>query len=146
MNKREKYFRSRKRGFTLLETIIGLAIVGIVLLGLAQIFTFSVMNNLRSDKMTNATFLAQQQVDFLRNLTAGELSTLSSMPVDELIDVNNDGTQDFRRITRVRPSGFYWDVNILVLSAAYKGVDLAEVLPNSDNYKVKAQLSTIISR
>jgi prepilin-type N-terminal cleavage/methylation domain-containing protein len=146
MNKKKNCLPLKSKGFTLLETVVGMAIVGIVLLGLAQLFTLGVMNNMRSDRITNATFLAQQQVDFLRNLTAAELNTLAAQTLDELIDVNNDGTCDFRRITRVHSSGFYWDVNVLVLTAAYKGMNLADILPNSDNYKVKAQMSTIISR
>jgi len=135
-----------KNGFTILETALGMALVAIVLLGLAQLFTLSVMNNLRSDNITNATFLAQQQVDFLRNLTAAELKTVSSNQLDELIDINNDGTCDFRRVTRVHPSGYYWDVDIFVFSAAEKNEDLSEFLLNRDPRIIKAQMSTIIGR
>jgi len=136
----------KRNGFTLLETALGMALVGIVLLGLAQLFTMSVMNNLRSENITNATFLAQQQVDFLRNLTAAELSTVASKPVDEMIDVNNDGTCDFRRVTRVQPSGYFWDVEIFIFSAAEKDENFSDFLLNPEPRRLKAQMSTVISR
>jgi type II secretory pathway pseudopilin PulG len=83
----------KREGFSLIETTIGIALVGVALLGLAQLFTYSVMNNARSDRMTNSTFLAQQQIDFLRNLTATDLNNLALAPVDEQVDVNSDGFQ-----------------------------------------------------
>ena len=133
-------------GFSLIEVVIGMYLVAIALLGLAQLFTLSVMNNTRSDKMTNATFLAQQEIDFIRNLTAEEISSLASSPIDEDIDINNDGTINFRRITQVQGSGSYWNVRVQVFSAAQADVDVYELIQNPGPYHVRADLSTIISR
>ena len=45
---------SKEKGFSLVEILISIAHMGFALIGLAQLFTYSVMNTTRSDKMTNA--------------------------------------------------------------------------------------------
>lgn len=137
---------TKDKGFSLLEVVLGIALVGIAMLGLAQLFTFSIMNNARSDRVTNATFLAQQQIDFLRNRTAADLQLLALNPIDEQIDVNNDGIIDFRRVTEIQQSGFYWNVRIRVYPGAQADVSTNDIIQNSSLYKIRADLSTVISR
>jgi prepilin-type N-terminal cleavage/methylation domain-containing protein len=137
---------AKSKGFSMIEVVVGMALVGVALLGLAQLFCLSVMNNARSDAMTNATFLAQQQIDFLRNLSANELQNLSLSPIDELMDINNDGTVDFRRITQLASSGFYWNVRVLVFPGLEAQVTLDNLLANPSQYQIRADISTIISR
>jgi prepilin-type N-terminal cleavage/methylation domain-containing protein len=104
-----------RQGFSLIEVIIGIALVAIAVLGLAQMFTLAIMNNLRSERIANASFLAQQQIDVMRNLTSDELTTLTSgngvdlngdgnMDIlkDEALDINSDGQLDYRRITEIQ--------------------------------------------
>ncbi len=136
----------KTKGFSMIEVVVGIALVGVALLGLAQLFCLSVMNNARSDAMTNAVFLAQQQIDFLRNLSADELHNISLTPIDELMDINSDGTVDFRRITQLASSGFYWNVRVLVFSALQAGVTLDNLIANPSDYQVRADISTVISR
>lgn len=136
----------KRKGFSLIEVLISISLIAIALLGLAQLFTYSVMNNSRSDRMTNAVFLAQQQIDVLRNLTATELSSLAGTAMDEQIDVNNDSTIDFRRITEIQTSGVSWDIRVLVFSPEQMGVARNTLLQNAAQYRVKADISTIISR
>jgi type II secretory pathway pseudopilin PulG len=130
----------------MIEVVVGIALVGVALLGLAQLFVLSVMNNARSDSMTNAVFLAQQQIDFLRNLSAAELQNLTLSPIDELMDINNDGTVNFRRVTQLASSGFYWNVRVLVFPGLQAGVALENLLDNPSAYQVRADINTIISR
>lgn len=137
---------TKNKGFSMIEVVVGIALVGVALLGLAQLFCLSVMNNARSDAMTSATFLAQQQIDFLRNLSADELHNLSLTPIDELMDINSDGTVDFRRVTQIAASGFYWNVRVLVFSALQAGVTLDNLIANPSDYQVRADISTVISR
>ncbi|MFQ6038084.1 MAG: prepilin-type N-terminal cleavage/methylation domain-containing protein [Candidatus Aminicenantales bacterium] len=134
------------RGFSLIEVVVGLAIVAVALLGLAQVFTYSVLTNARADRMSNATFLAQQQIDFYRNLTADELNALTGNPTDELIDVNGDGTNDFRRITRLQTMGNFWEIRVLVFSPEQFSTGASVLLQNPGQYDAKADMSTIISR
>ncbi len=142
----EKGRKRKREGFSLVETTIGIALVGVALLGLAQLFTYSVMNNARSDRMTNSTFLAQQQIDFLRNLPASDLNNLAASPVDEQVDVNNDGHIDFRRVTVINASGFYWEVRVQVFPASQLGFDVNELIQQPTLHQVKADMSTVISR
>ena len=137
---------TKSKGFSMIEVVVGIALVGVALLGLAQLFCLSVMNNARSDAMTNAIFLAQQQIDFLRNLSAEELQNLSESPIDEQIDINSDGLVDYRRITQLQTSGFYWNVSVLVFPGLQAGVALENLLANPSEYQIRANMSTIISR
>jgi len=138
--------RLGRKGFTLIEALMGIAFVGLVLLGLAQLFCLSVMTNQRSGNVTNASFLAQQQIDLIRNYTANELREATLYPVDEQIDINNDGTIDFRRITQVKSKGFNWSIEILVFSAAQLGKSVNVLIENPNLNEVKAQIGTVISR
>jgi prepilin-type N-terminal cleavage/methylation domain-containing protein len=137
---------TKSKGFSMIEVVVGIALVGVALLGLAQLFSLSVMNNARSDAMTNATFLAQQQIDFLRNLTADELYNLSLSPIDELMDINSDGIVDFRRITQLAVSGFYWNVKVLVFPGLQAQVELDNLIASPAEYQIRADLNTVISR
>jgi len=145
MIKNKTQSHSEKKGFTLIEVLVSMALVGIAVLGLAQIFTYSILNNSRSEKMSTATFLAQQQIEILRTLTVAELSKAVG-DIDEQLDINRDLTIDFRRITQVQASTYYWDVRVLVFSAEQIGTAKDDLIRNPRQYKVKANISTIISR
>lgn len=141
------------RGFTLIETIISLALVTVVFVSLAQLFTLSIMQNLRSHEISNAIFLAQQQIDYLRTLTSDELTAFPNSEIgeseDENIDINADGTIDFRRITRVQPSASVmagFDVMILVFPPAYQDTAANSLIENPEKYKARAYIHTIVSR
>ncbi len=137
---------TKQKGFSLIEVLIGIAIVAIGLLGLAQLFTYSVMTNSRAERMSNATFLAQQQIDYHRNLTRDELDTLTAGTIDEQIDINYDGTYDYRRITEIQSSGLFWTIRVLVFSAEELTTDATALTLDPSGSGVRANMSTIISR
>jgi prepilin-type N-terminal cleavage/methylation domain-containing protein len=138
--------KRKNEGFSMVEVLVGLAIVGIALLGLAQLFTYSVMTNARAERISNATFLAQQQIDYHRNLTADELNTLAAVTNDEQIDVNSDGSIDYRRVTEIQASGISWEIRVLVFSAEQLSRNVSVLVGDPQQYDVKANVSTIISR
>jgi type II secretory pathway pseudopilin PulG len=155
--------KTKKRvgaGFTLIEAVIGIVMVAVAVLGLVEIFTLSVMNNLRSDRITNAAFLAQQRADALRNLTKDELNTLTvsgsldlnadgapDIVNDELLDLNLDNHNDYRRVTEVtQVSPTSWSVHILIFTPEQFGIARAQLLAGPDTYRVRANFSTVISR
>jgi prepilin-type N-terminal cleavage/methylation domain-containing protein len=138
--------KKKNEGFSLIEVLIGLAIVAIGMLGLAQLFTYTVMSNSRAERMSSAVFLAQEQIDFHRNMTADELTTMSSGTNDEQIDVNLDGTYDYRRVTEVQGTGISWEIRVLVFSAEQFNTGLSDLVQDPQQYKVKANMTTIISR
>ncbi|MBE0461741.1 MAG: prepilin-type N-terminal cleavage/methylation domain-containing protein [Candidatus Aminicenantes bacterium] len=137
---------SRKSGFSLIEVLVGVALIGIAMLGLAQLFVYSVLSNARADDISNGVFLAQQEIDFLRNLTGPEISALAASSLDEQLDINNDGTLDYRRITQLQSSGPYWEVRVLVFSAEQIGVGKDILIQEPIKHHIKADVSTIIGR
>jgi len=149
----------RRSGFSLLEVVVGIALVAIAVLGLAEMFTLSVLNNMRSDRITSASFLAQQQIDVLRSLTSAELSLVASSAAvdlnndgtndffrDELIDINQDNLNDFRRITDVQTYGTAWLVQVFVFTAEQFNADQGDLISNPQDHRVRARLSTVVHR
>jgi prepilin-type N-terminal cleavage/methylation domain-containing protein len=145
MNKQKHH-----RGFSLIEVMVGLFLVAVAVLGLAQLFLVAVANNLKADRVANATFLAQQQIDWLRGFTFDELNayavtTLESR--DELIDLNLDATNDYRRITDFRIAGDTFQVRIYIYSAEKFGIASPAVLiADTDLHRPRALITTIITR
>jgi type IV pilus assembly protein PilV len=66
-----------KKGFTLIEVLIGLVILAIGLLGIAGMQVSSVKGNFSSSNLTEATYIAKDRLEFLKNLpfSDGQLST-----------------------------------------------------------------------
>ena len=140
MNKQKPH-----RGFSLIEVLVGLFLVAVAVLGLAELFLAAVANNLKADRMANATFLAQQQIDWLRGFTFDELSAYAGT-TDELIDLNRDGTNDYRRITDFRIAADTFQVRIYVYSAEKFSVGADELIADTDLHRPRALITTIISR
>lgn len=150
-SKKNDMHSTKRKGFTLIEVLVAVFLVGVAIMGLAQIFTLAVLNNSRSDRMANSTFLAQQRIDFLRNMTTSELNSATLMdgtpiPLDEQLDINNDGTIDYRRITQIQPAGFYWDIRVVVFPGHHSSESAAQLLADPTHYRVMADMSTVISR
>lgn len=151
MDKLRKRLRAEnKAGFSLIEALIGMSVIGIALLGLAQLFLLSVSNNTRAGDIARATFLAQQELDYLRALTDAELSTFPSTSrgesADETIDINGDGFTDFRRITQVAAGSSGFAVKILVFPATAVGKTSTVLLAAPSSHKVRAVTSSVIIR
>jgi hypothetical protein len=139
-----------RRGSSFIEAIIGMAILAISLLGLAQLFLIGIANNTRGGGISQATYLAQQQIDYLRSLTQSELegfpSTSRGESADESLDLNADGTSDFRRLTQLQLSGFVWSVKVLVFPARRIGAQASVLTGDPSRNKVLAIMSAVIGR
>lgn len=154
--------KKNQRGFTLMEVVVGIALFAIAILGLAQMFMLAVMNNMRSDRITNATFLAQQQIEVMRNLTQDELVQFAGsngidlngdgtddLLKDEFLNPNNDNVVDYRRITDIQAGGVAsgsWEVRVLIVAAEEFDTAQAELLQNPQEHRLRAQVSTVINR
>ncbi|MCX6568538.1 MAG: prepilin-type N-terminal cleavage/methylation domain-containing protein [Candidatus Aminicenantes bacterium] len=141
--------KKHARGFSLIEVLVGLFLVAVAVLGLAELFLAAVANNLKADRVANATFLAQQQIDWLRGFTADELTVYAGTAIesrDEIIDLNLDGTNDYRRITDFRMDQGMFQVRISVYSPEKFGIDPSVILANPGLYPPRALITTIITR
>jgi Tfp pilus assembly protein PilV len=158
--KQRKTRKTKKAGFTLIEAVVGIVLIAIAVLGLAEMFMLGVKNNMRSDRMTNASFLAQQQVDVIRNLTADELSLFESatgidlngdgimdIVKDELLDLNGDGVNDYRRVAELQSlASTSWELEVLIFTAEQFGRTKVELLLNPQSFRVRARVNTVINR
>lgn len=142
--------RRQRAGSSFIEAIIGMAILGIALLGLAQLFLISIANNTRGGGIGQATFLAQQTIDYVRTLTNAEIATFPSTArgesADETIDMNQDGTPDFRRLTRIQGTGYSWAVQVLVFPAGQLTPTAETLADDPAGHKVLAVMNTVIGR
>jgi prepilin-type N-terminal cleavage/methylation domain-containing protein len=162
---RQKPRAKRNRdGFTLIEALIGIVLVAIAVLGLAEVFTLSLLNNLRAERVSNASFLAQQQTDTLRGLTQDELNYLATnqsvdlngdgnpdITLDERIDLNLDGHADYRRVTTLQAAetsgtSTVWEVTVMVFSQEQLEASKAELMQNPQLYRLRGRMDTIIAR
>lgn len=162
--RRENEARRPNKGFTLIEVIIGIALIAIAVLGLAEVFTLSITNNLRSERISNASFLAQQQMDLLRDLTQEELSFLFTNQnvdlngdgnpdifLDERIDLNRDGLDDYRRVTDIlagqtEGTASLWQVTVMVFSQEQFGYSKADLLQEPQTHRLRGRMDTVITR
>jgi prepilin-type N-terminal cleavage/methylation domain-containing protein len=62
-----------KKGFTLIEVLVGLIVLAIGLLGIAGMQVTSVKGNSFSKNLTQASFLAQDRLEYLKNLPISNL-------------------------------------------------------------------------
>lgn len=142
--------RNACRGFTLIESLIGIAILGVALISLAEVFLLGVKNNKSAGDIGSAAFLAQQQIDQLRALTAEELSTFPSSDRgeadDETLDPNGDAVPDFRRITEVQAQGLIYGIKVFVFSANRIGASRSALVRKPWENGVRALLRTTVSR
>jgi prepilin-type N-terminal cleavage/methylation domain-containing protein len=134
------------KGFTLIEVLIGLALMGVAVMGLAELFTLAVLQNRQADRIANATFLAQQEIDTVRNMLLADITAMANNTIDDIIDLNSDGVNDYRRITQVLLTGNLYDVRVLVFSAEQIGTAAAALIADPEGHRVRAQIQTLISR
>ncbi|MEW6615754.1 MAG: type II secretion system protein [Thermodesulfobacteriota bacterium] len=85
--------RSQK-GFTLLEILIAITILSIGLLALAEMTVYVIKSNTFGNKVTDATVLAQDKLEELRNLsyTDAQLDDTDSNTADISTDIHSDTT------------------------------------------------------
>jgi type II secretory pathway pseudopilin PulG len=140
----------REKGFTFIEALLSIVLLGGAVLGLAQLFMLSVRNNQHGGEISQAMYLAQQQVDYLRTLTATELSSFPSTgrgeSADEIIDVNHDGITDLRRLTQVTILGTTYAVKVLVFPPRENATAAATLYADPAGHLVRASMNTVISR
>lgn len=139
----ERERTGKSAGFSLIEVLVAMTLTGVSLIGLAQLFTLSVARNLRANQLGAATFLCQQKLDYLRTLTVTELNALAAVQ-DEQIDINGDGTVDYRRVTNIQRNINFYKVFIYPPSQLQTAVP--DLVSTPDQHQVRAQMGTIIER
>jgi type II secretory pathway pseudopilin PulG len=137
---------NKTEGFSLIETLVGVALVAIAMLGLAQLMILSIANNTQADRMSSATFLARQQIEQLRLLTIDELNAQVGVPIDEQLDLNLDSVFDYRRITLLQTSGISFQAQVLIFAAEQMNESVGNLTGDPQKYRVRANITSLISR
>lgn len=90
----KKVIRSSKKGFSLIEVLIAVFILGIVSLTLISVFIYGFNVIYKTKQLTLATQIAQEEVELIRNMNFDDILTLdSSYGHDSLSElVNGTGT------------------------------------------------------
>ena len=81
----------RERGFTLLETCSALLVMMIGGLGIAAVFTYAIKNNTGSRDRAAALAVAQQQMEYYRNLTFLDPGLAATDPEPDPVTVTSAG-------------------------------------------------------
>jgi len=71
---REYLMTGRQKGFSLLEVLVGLVFLAIGLLAIASLQVRSVRGNFFSNNLMQATYLAQDRLEFLKNIPYSNLT------------------------------------------------------------------------
>lgn len=137
---------NKTEGFSLIETLVGVALVAIAMLGLAQLMILSIANNTQADRMSSATFLARQQIEQLRLLTIDELNAQVGVSIDEQLDLNLDGVFDYRRITLLQTSGISFQAQVMIFAAEQMNESVGNLTGDPQKYRVRANITSLISR
>jgi len=72
------------KGFTLIETVISIVVIGIISLGLVAVLTGVFTNAVRDEAMTVATMLAK-----------GEMERVTRLDFVDVVDENRDDPENF---------------------------------------------------
>lgn len=127
---------SRQRGFSLLEALFAILILGVSLLGLGHLMLVSMELNQAADYRTKATELAQAKLEELQALftlqvssgqSSGNLADGSHGPERVELAVPEDASQAQR--------SFLVDWEIVSMAGGLKGVTV-EVRPESERFRV----------
>jgi len=118
-------FRDR-RGFSLIEALVSVFLMGLVLLGVAQLIGVSIHLQRAAEDVTSATVLAEQKLEELKNVDFNGLAPGGSINANQpgyfdMPDVDNDGIVDYTRRWEVLDLGVgkVMRVRVISLLAAY---------------------------
>ena len=108
-----------EKGFSLAETIVALAILAIVLLGIVPTFKAMMDANTLSEQRYNAVVAAQQVMEALRQQSPSSLPTSGSSAVQTV----SVGTHDYEVVTHYCLESTYCtaDMRHLVLDVSFGG-------------------------
>jgi prepilin-type N-terminal cleavage/methylation domain-containing protein len=77
------------KAFSLIEILLGLLILGVALLGLAQMQVTSIRGNFFSHYLTQASYVAQDRLEFLNNLPLDSAQLQAGSHNDGTANVSN---------------------------------------------------------
>jgi prepilin-type N-terminal cleavage/methylation domain-containing protein len=142
--KRKNNLYTRK-GMTLVEVIISMAILAIIIVPFLTMFVQSTVTTRKSEVILDATYVAQSNMEELYSLSISK--TLS----DSIIQLTDNDFEAIKVADRdydcTKQGGAYY-IKIEIRGSEYEGVlvkTLVEIYENSSMDKLEAQMETILS-
>lgn len=102
-----------QKGFSLLEILIGLVILAVGLLAIAALQTTSVRGNYFSNNLMQATYIAQDRLEFLRTVPFENLSS-GNFPEDPVTIRGMTFNRSYSVTTVSDPNGDYFKIDYTV--------------------------------
>ncbi len=134
-------FYGQSTGFTLVEVVVALAILGIAMLGAYSVVTMSTQTRENAHNHYVATVIANNRIERAKNLTFDGISALA----EDRIAVNELGAPDaegaYRRTTRIDTS---WDGDPMVTRIAVE-VEVPQLLRNPTRSPDSVLVSTLLT-
>jgi prepilin-type N-terminal cleavage/methylation domain-containing protein len=125
--------KNMRNGFTLIETLIGIAILAIVMLGIYGIFQGSLKMVNSSRARLTAQVLINQKLEETRNLSYNKVGTVSGIPsgvIIEEVEITRNGIN------------FTVKTTVVYIDDPFDGINPGDTLPNDyKRVKVKADWS-----
>ncbi len=102
-----------KDGFTLIEVLIATAILTITLLWLLSMLTTSETGSIEGRRVSEATDLAQQQLDMLESEPLSNISSMTSTDIASNTNINSFGnkTTIINGVTLPNPYTRFWNIS-----------------------------------
>lgn len=124
-------FFKKSRGFTMIETLVALGVLGMFFAGVAQILQIILQNTGESRVRTTALALAQSKMELIKNLPFSDTGTVGGIPPgsvvpQETITINN--------------LPFTVTVSIVYIDDPYDGIAPADLI-NTDYKRVRVEIT-----
>jgi len=104
------------KGFSLLEVLIGLVILAVGILAIAALQTTSVRGNFFSHNLMQATYVAQDRLEFLKNVPYNDPAlSVGDHPEDPVIIRGITFNRFYRIISVDDPNGDYLRIDYAVI-------------------------------
>lgn len=126
------YFAQRHhRGFTLIETLVGVGVFTILLLAVSSI-VFQILENIGSSRVRQtATLLAQEKMEVIRNLPYDDIGTIGGIPQGPILGIES--------VSRMGQT-FTVETSIIYIDDPFDGQAPADGIP-TDYKRVRVQVS-----
>lgn len=124
--KRHNHIMGDNSGFTLVELLVSMAILGIVFIPILRSFMAATLTNSKAQKIQNATSVAQDVMENIKSKRIVELVSEASDPVldlaDNVVDSTNPGKAAYIHITHTgvtNTQGETFDVDVEIDARPY---------------------------
>jgi len=121
----------KQSGFTFIETLVGVGILMIIMIGLYGAFQLSFKIVAQSKARVTATALANQKIEIARNLSYNQIGTINGIPSGNIIETETINRNNVEYTVKT---------TIGYVDDQFDGVAPADVLPN-DYKKIKVKVS-----